>query len=94
MESPSFGNNPSGSDIVLQIVSFAQVTDLDAGNGRMNKPVIIQINPDMGNPVSLTQGMEENKVPLPQILFGNPAGSLVLICTYPGQLIHIVYTGQ
>jgi hypothetical protein len=38
---PSLFNDPAGTYIMLGIISFAKITDLDSGNGGMDKTVII-----------------------------------------------------
>ena len=39
--SPVTFNYPAGTYIMVQIIAFTQVTDLDPGNGSVNKTIII-----------------------------------------------------
>ena len=39
--SPVTFRYPAGANIMMQIISFSQITDLNPGDGSMNKPVIV-----------------------------------------------------
>jgi hypothetical protein len=59
------GHYPAGPNKMPGIVALAEVADLHAGHGCMNKPVIIQVNTHMGNGMALAQGMEKNQIAFP-----------------------------
>ena len=58
-------DHPSGPHKMTGIVAAAQVTYLNAGNGCVYKPVVIEVNTHMGNRVPPAQGMEKYQIALP-----------------------------
>ena len=72
-------HDTAGANIMLVIIAVVHVADHDPGHGCMNKFMIAEINPYMGDHATFAQCVKEDQVPFLQLAAANPPAGLILL---------------